>query len=92
MRLSAWMILSKDIEKGVNVPLSSVIWYGGQPWVYVKVADDLYQRRPVSDYRETDFGWFIRDTFEQHDEVVTKGGQLLLSEELRWQIPEEDDD
>ena len=92
MRLSAWMVLSENIEKGVNVPLTSVIWYGGQPWVYVQVAPDLYQRRPVSEYRETDFGWFIRDTFKQDDKVVTRGGQLLLSEELRWQIPEEDDD
>jgi len=92
MRLSAWIVLSDDVETGVDVPLASVIWYGGQPWVYVQVADDLYQRRPVSSYRETDFGWFITDTFKQDDRVVTRGGQLLLSEELRWQIPEEDDD
>lgn len=92
MRLSVWIVLSDDVETGVDVPLASVIWYGGQPWVYVQVADDLYQRRPVSSYRETDFGWFITDTFKQDDRVVTRGGQLLLSEELRWQIPEEDDD
>ncbi len=92
MRLSAWVVMSDNIETGVDVPLASVIWYGGQPWVYVQVEADLYQRRPVSNYRETDYGWFISDTFEQDDRVVTRGGQLLLSEELRWQIPEEDDD
>ncbi len=92
MRLNAWIVLSDEIETGVNVPLTAVVWYGGQPWVYVQVDEDLYQRRPVSDYRETDFGWFIRDSFKQDDNVVTRGGQLLLSEELRWQIPEEDDD
>ncbi len=92
MHLSAWVIVSDEVETGVDVPLASVIWYGGQPWVYVQVEDDLYSRRPVADYRETDFGWFITDTFEQDEKIVIRGGQLLLSEELRWQIPDEDDD
>lgn len=92
MKLSAWIITSDHVEEGFDVPISSVIWYGGQPWVYVKVDDELYTRRPVSNYRETDFGWFIKDTFADNDVVVTKGGQILLSEELRWQIPDEDDD
>ena len=92
MHLSSWVIVSDEVETGVDVPLASVIWYGGQPWVYVQVEDDLYSRRPVADYRETDFGWFITDTFEQDEKIVIRGGQLLLSEELRWQIPDEDDD
>ena len=92
MHLSAWVIVSDEVETGVDVPPASVIWYGGQPWVYVQVEDDLYSRRPVADYRETDFGWFITDTFEQDEKIVIRGGQLLLSEELRWQIPDEDDD
>lgn len=92
MYLSAWVIVSDEVETGVDVPLASVIWYGGQPWVYVQVEEDLYSRRPVTDYRETDFGWFITDTFEQDEKIVIRGGQLLLSEELRWQIPDEDDD
>jgi len=92
MHLSAWVIVSDEVQTGVDVPLASVIWYGGQPWVYVQVEDDLYSRRPVADYRETDFGWFITNTFEQDEKIVIRGGQLLLSEELRWQIPDEDDD
>lgn len=92
MRLTAWVVLSDKIETGVDVPLSSVIWYGGQPWVYVQVDDDLYSRWPVSDYIETDFGWFIKDTFDQDQKIVIRGGQLLLSEELRWQIPDEDEE
>lgn len=92
MQLTAWIVTSDEIEQGYDVPLSSVIWYGGQPWVYVRVADELYSRRPVSTYRETDYGWFIQDTFASDEQVVTRGGQLLLSEELRWQIPDEDDD
>ena len=92
MRLTAWVVLSDEVETGIDVPLSSVIWYGGQPWVYVQVDDDLYSRRPVSEYRETDYGWFIKDVFSQDEKIVIRGGQLLLSEELRWQIPDEDDD
>lgn len=92
MRLIGWLTLSDQIDSGVNVPLSSVIWYGGQPWVYVKVTDELYSRRPVSQYHETDSGWFISNTFDLDEKIVTQGSQLLLSEELRWQIPDEDDD
>jgi|GEM_PF-125220 len=92
MRLTAWISLSDTVDTGVNIPFNAIIWYSGQPWVYVKVDDDLYQRRPVSNYRETDSGWFITDTFKRDEKIVIKGGQLLLSEELRWQIPDEDDD
>ncbi len=92
MRLNAWISVNGEVEKGVDVPLDAVIWYGGQPWVYVQVGEDLYQRRPVMDYRETDFGWFILDAFSPNEKIVIRGGQLLLSEELRWQIPDEDDD
>ncbi len=90
--LTGWVIVSNEVETGVDVPLASVIWYGGQPWVYVQVEKELYSRRPVANYRETDFGWFIKNTFKQDEKIVIRGGQLLLSEELRWQIPDEDDD
>ncbi|MFK8067094.1 MAG: hypothetical protein AB8D52_02520 [Gammaproteobacteria bacterium] len=96
MRLNVWMVSPDENEKGVSIPLAAIIWYAGQPWVYVKVTDELYSRRPVLNYRETDQGWFINhdpnNTFDLNEKIVVQGGQLLLSEELRWQIPDEDDD
>ncbi len=92
MRLNVWIVSPDEIETGFTIPLAAIVWYAGQPWVYVKVTGDLYSRRPVSHYRETDQGWFISGIFDLNDRIVVQGGQLLLSEELRWQIPDEDDD
>ncbi|MGZ8929171.1 MAG: hypothetical protein ACXW03_12005 [Methylobacter sp.] len=37
-------------------------------------------------------GYFIPDAIKPGEQIVTKGAQILLSEELRSQIPGFDDD
>jgi hypothetical protein len=69
-----------------------VIWYAGRQWVYIKVSDELFVRRALRTNHETARGWLTRDGFSAGELVVIAGGQMLLSEEFRWQIPEEDDD
>ncbi len=94
MNVHVWINGHKKIgvQQGVNIPQNAVIWYGGSAWIYVNVADELYSRRPIKTDQGTDGGWFVQNTFTVNDTVVIKGAQLLLSEELRWQIPDEDDD
>jgi hypothetical protein len=92
MRVNAWITLGKDLEQGVDVPQGAIVWYAGQPWVYVEVDKGLFTRRSVATYRQTDFGWFVGGVLKPDDRVVIRGGQMLLSEEFRGQIPEEDPD
>jgi hypothetical protein len=92
MRFNAWVPLGKNLEQGVDVPQGAIVWYAGQPWVYVEVEKGIFTRRGVTGYRETDFGWFVSGVVKPDDRVVIRGGQMLLSEEFRWEIPEEGKD
>jgi hypothetical protein len=92
MRVAAWIPWDKAPAVGVLVPDSAVVWYGGRPWVWVDAGKALFARRAVPVVNEIAGGWVAREGFKLGEGVVVSGGQTLLSEEFRSQIPEEQDD
>lgn len=92
MRLSSQELDTANMMTGVVVPQQAVVWYGGKAWVYRKQDGDKFVREPVNTDIESDNGWFNRDKFKPGDTIVTNGAQLLLSEELKYQITNENDD
>lgn len=92
MRLSIKMKNRDKPADGVVMPSSAVVWYGGQAWAYRKEEDNRFTRIPLNTTDETENGWFINKGFEAGDEVVVTGAQLLLSEEFKYQITNENDD
>jgi len=82
---------TSDDANGVVVPNSAVVWHGGQPWVYIKKGSDQFVRKPISTSMEIDAGWFNQH-LKPDTEVVTSGAQLLLSEEFKFLIKNENDD
>ncbi len=66
---------------GVLIPESAIIWYGGQPWVYVRTAADSFTRRSVNAVANT--ATMNTTAIHAGEEVVIRGAQLLLSEEQR---------
>jgi hypothetical protein len=77
---------------GVIVPSAAVVWHAGKAWAYVKDDDDSFARYEVLTNDEMEGGWFNTAGFEDDDEVVVSGAQLLLSEELKYQIRNENED
>ncbi len=67
------------------IPERAVVWYGGQPWVYVRTATDRFTRRAVPADSAGDRGFVVTDGFQVGDAVVIRGAQLLLSEEQKPQ-------
>lgn len=92
MRVSIKLKDSGNSTEGVIVPNQAIVWYGGQPWVYRKEGADRFLRIPVSTNNEADNGWFTNMGLKSGDEVVVSGAQLLLSEEFKYQITNENDD
>jgi hypothetical protein len=92
MRVTAWLPDDKAPATGLLVPSAAGVWYGGELWAYVRVDDDLFVRRAVPHDDRIAGGWLASRDFSLGEPVVVSGGQMLLSEEFRWQIPEEDDD
>jgi hypothetical protein len=90
MKVSAWIPEPTLEQSGVIVPESALVWYMGQVYVYIKAEKDTFARRLVKEYSMVPEGYFIKEDIKVSEEVVIKGGQMLLSEELRGQIPDED--
>jgi len=93
MRLRAWIPISGEVIEGVYAPADAVIWQAGKPWVYFHNGDDFFYRRALDSPSRLSDDWFIPSPQVREGElIVTTGAQMLLSEEYRWQIPDEDDD
>lgn len=92
MRVLARIGLGGAVVAGVIVPSAAVVWHAGKAWVYVKDDEKTFARHEVSTNQELDGGWFNAGDFDADDEVVVSGAQLLLSEELKYQIRNENED
>lgn len=92
MRVMARIGLGGAAVSGVIVPSVAVVWHAGKAWVYVKDDEQTFSRHEVSTAQELDGGWFNAVGFDADDEVVVSGAQLLLSEELKYQIRNENED
>lgn len=91
MRVNVVPANASSSLKGVIVPNQAIAWHGGMAWIYVKTKPDTFLRKPVASDIELDNGWFD-NSLSPGTEVVTRGAQLLLSEEFKFQIKNENDD
>jgi hypothetical protein len=92
MQVNALTSTSAKVNDGVIIPNAAIIWYAGKSWVYKKTAEDKFSRIPVVTDIEIGNGWFYQGNLKANDQVVTSGAQLLLSEEFKSQITNENDD
>ncbi len=96
MRVSAQLAREDGALSGVIVPHAAVVWFSNKAWVYQKIAADKFIRREINTDIEASQGllngWFNTSGIVDGDEVVTSGAQLLLSEELKFQIKDENED
>ena len=91
MYLDAWFNPENASVTGYQIPESAIIWYVDRPWVYVRKDEQHFVRKYLENYIESREGWLVTDDFFKDKMVVTRGGQMLLAEEFRWSIPDEDD-
>lgn len=82
-RVVAFLPLSAQVSQGLLIPESAIVWYGGQPWVYVQADATHFQRRPVAQQFPANGGYFVTQGFTAEQRIVVAGAQLLLSEESR---------
>ena len=93
--------IAGDETKGIIIPSNAVVWYAGKPWAYFKHATNKevdsknaandFVRKPISTDTEIDAGWFNQG-IDADSEVVISGAQLLLSEEFKYLIKNENED
>lgn len=91
-KLQVWVPTEQGAFSAVLIPYQSVIWYAGQPWAYLRMDDQRFQRISLLNGHDSVEGIYLQEGFHPGDAVVTSGAQTLLSEEFKWQIHDEDDD
>lgn len=68
---------------GVRIPAEAVVWYGGQPWAWVRTTATGFERRLIGPGAPGEGGFVVDEGFRPGEAVVVQGAQLLLSEESR---------
>ena len=82
-----------ESSKYLFIPKESIVWNAGKAWVYIKIAEDKFVRKAIETNNEDNDGWMIKeDQIKENDEIVLSGSQLMLSEEFKYQIKNENDD
>lgn len=92
MRVAGRLAVEGAAREGVVVPAAAVVWHGGKAWCYVQEEPGEFARKEVDTREELGAGWFNANGFEAGEQVVVSGAQLLLSEEQKFLIREENDD
>jgi hypothetical protein len=90
LAVTAYLETPGAARKGAIVPGSAVVWHMGKSWVYAQTGPDKFARREVALEDPAAGGWFTT-SLDSDDKVVTRGAQMLLSEEFKSQIRVEDE-
>lgn len=82
-RYTALAPIGKNISNGVIVPNTAVLWYAGEPWIYIESATGVFERHALAMTARDTRGWFQEKGFHAGERVVVQGGELLLTQELK---------
>ena len=77
---------SGPLRKGVALPVSAVVWWQGQAWIYREAAEGTFVRTQVPTSLPAPGGGYVVANLPRGAQVVTRGAQALLSEEFRAQL------
>lgn len=73
-----------------KVPAGAIVWLQGRAWAYFRTGPKTLVRREIAtDSPAPDGGYFVKDVLDG-TQVVSRGAQMLLSEEFRAQIQSEE--
>jgi hypothetical protein len=81
---------SGQITDGVTVPASAIVWWQDRAWAYRRIGPETFTRVQIATALPAAGGGYVVKDVPQDEEIVTRGAQVLLSEEFRSQIQVED--
>jgi len=79
-------------SKTFYIPNSAIIWNKGQAWVYKETIKNSFSRQAIFNMEEVKNGWNVQFKSTPPESIVTSGAQLLLSEEYKHLITNENED
>jgi hypothetical protein len=85
MQLAAWLPHGAP-RAGVAVPPGAVVWWQDRAWIYRRSGAAAFTRVRIPTDDPAPGGGYLVSDLAPDSEIVTRGAQLLLSEEFRSQI------
>ena len=70
------------VEDKITVPASAVVWWEGKSWVYAQADTESYRRHAVTILSSAPEGIYEVADLPGDASIITRGAQLLLSEEF----------
>jgi hypothetical protein len=71
---------------GISVPAEALLWWQDRAWIYRRIGPEAFARTQIATDQPTKGGGYIVKDLPKDAEIVTRGAQLLLSEEFRAQL------
>jgi hypothetical protein len=85
MNVLAFLPSDKNVD-GITIPASAIVWWQDKAWVYRRIDPEKFARTEIATDLPTTAGSYVVAGLPDGVEIVTRGAQLLLSEEFRAQI------
>lgn len=85
MNVLAFLPSGKNVD-GITVPASAIIWWQDKAWAYRRIDPERFARADIATDLPVPGGGYVVAGLPDAVEIVTRGAQLLLSEEFRAQI------
>ena len=77
---------SGEAVNGAVVPAAAIVWWQDRAWAYRRTSPDTFMRVQIGTEQPAPSGGYVVKDLPMGSEIVTRGAQLLLSEEFRAQI------
>jgi hypothetical protein len=91
MNVAAQLPADKAVD-GTIVPETAVVRWQGKNWVYIRTDEETFARREIATDLPAETGGYIVRDIPPNAQVVLRGAQTLLSEELKSQQPQAGDE
>jgi hypothetical protein len=82
MNVLAFLPSGKRVD-GVTVPASAIVWWRDKAWAYRRIDAERFTRADIATDLPAPGGGYVVAGLPDAVEIVTRGAQLLLSEEFR---------
>ena len=86
---TAYIPVAGAAHPGVVIPATAIVRTGGQAFAYVQIADGQFVRKPLPLDQPTVDGYVTTTGFATGDRIVVQGAQMLLTEEFKSHLAEE---
>lgn len=82
---------NEELIDGYFIPESALLYHGGKVWAYFRENNEIFYKEEITNFYTIDNKVFSTNSLLNLN-IVVSGAQILLAEEFRSQIMQEDDD